>query len=110
MTTIPVPRIDLAASVRTGAFAGGASERLSETTREAIGLSDAVDAALSGLTGAKVEHAYEASSEELSIGYLVAYLRRHRFSEAELIDVVWAAAEVLEKRGALTGGAVKGGT
>ena len=110
VTTIPVPRVDLDASARLGAFAAGASDRLSETSREAIGLSDTVDAALSGLTGAKIEHRYEASSEELSIGYLVAYLRRHEFSEAELIDVVWEAAAILERRGAITGGVVEAGT
>ena len=106
VTTIPVPRIDLDASARLGAGVAHTAA-LSESSREAIGLSDTVDAALTGLTGAKVEHAGEASAEELSIGYLVAYLRHHQFSEVELIDLVWKAAAVLERRGAITGGARK---
>ena len=110
VTTTPVPRIDLDAAARTGGFAAGAPDRLSETTREAIGLTDTVAAALEGLTGAKVEHAYEADAEELSIGYIVAYLRHHQFSEAELIDVVWEVAATLDRRDAMTGGVVETGT
>ena len=101
LVTTTVPRINLDASARTGVWASARREPPSSaTSREASALGATVDAALDGLTGAKVEHSYEASDEELSIGYLVAYLRHHRFSEAELIDVVWAAAQVLEQRGA----------
>ena len=101
VTTTPVPRIDMCEAKRLGDIAGARHPELSEDARETIGLSDTVDAALTGLTGAKVELRGEASSEELSIGYLVAYLRHHRFSEAELIDVVWEAAAVRDKRAAM---------
>ena len=99
VTTTPVQRIDLAEARRLGGIRD-ASHRstLSETTRDAIGLSETVDDALTGLTGAQIDQAGLASSTEVAIGYIVAYLRHHQFSAAELIDVVWAAADTLEKR------------
>ena len=106
VTTTEVPRVRLDESRRLGALHAAHYAGLSESAREAIGLSDAVEAALTGLTGAKIEHAGEASGVEISIGYLVAYLRDHDFTAAELVDLVWKAAEAVEQRGQMTGGVV----
>lgn len=112
--TTPVPRIDLARGPVHDALHGdgpyaGCQPAPSAAAVEAIGFTPAIEAALNGLTAAKLEAVDDASAAELSIGYLVAYLRHHRFSEAELIDVVWEAAATLERRGAITGGVVVGG-
>ena len=109
VTTTEVPLIRMGEAQRLGGLTAAHQVELSEAAREAIGLSDAVDAGLTGLTGAKIEHAGAASDTEISIGYLVAYLRHHRFSEAELIDVVWEAADIIERRTQMTGGVARVG-
>ena len=98
----PLPPLDFDEARRIGKFARGS--QLSETTRSVIGLTDTVEAALNGLLGAKISATGDAHACEVSIAYLVAYLRHHEFSKAELIDVVWETAAILDRRSEAPGG------
>lgn len=71
---------------------------MSREAREAIGLTDEVDRALSGLTAAKIDAGPGSCEREVGIRYLAKYLRRHAFDAGEVIDLVWEAAGIVDKR------------
>ena len=72
--------------------------RMARSAREAICLTDEVERALSGLTAAKIDAGPGSCEREVGIRYLGAYLRRHAFDAGEVIDLVWEAARIVDKR------------
>ena len=74
-----------------------ARTRLSAETRAAIGLTDTVEAALDGLTAAKIA-ARPGDPYEASIAWVARYLHEHEFTPEEIVDLVWEAARILDGR------------